>query len=58
MKTRKLIKEPGMRTDVFIREMSRIVAKRASCSILWIGKRYAVYSDNSRNENIGHLTVG
>ena len=57
MKTRKLIEEAGMKTDISIREMSRIVAKRVSCSILWIGKRYAVYSDNSRNENIGYLTV-
>lgn len=38
--------------------MSRIVVKRVSCGILWIGKRYAVYSDNSRNENIGDLSVG
>ena len=58
MKTRKLIKETGMRTGISIREMSCIVVKRVSCSILWIGNRYAVYSANSRNEKYSRSNSG
>lgn len=51
-------KETGMRTGISIREMSCIVVKRVSCSILWIGKRYAVYSANSRSEKYSRSNGG
>ena len=59
MKTRKLIKETGMRTDIFHTGDGAYCGKESE---LWyiVGKGYAVYPDNSRNENGlgGHHSPG